>query len=323
MCTAISFKTKDHYFGRNLDLEYSYNEAVTITPRNYTFKFRMASEIKSHYAMIGVATVVDGYPLYYDATNEAGLSMAGLNFPCNAVYLKPFPEKDNITPFELIPWVLSQCKTVEDAKNLLLNTNLLKLDFSKELPLSPLHWMISDRDSSIVVEPLSCGIKIYDNPVGVLTNSPTFDIQLHNLNNYISLSTHIPKNNFAKNLQLSVYSNGMGALGLPGDLSSQSRFVRAAFTKLNSVCEDTEDSSVNQFFHILNSVAHVRGTVRVNGKSEITVYSSCCNTDKCIYYYTTYENSCMTSVDLNKENLSGNNVISYPISSKPFILEQN
>ncbi len=323
MCTAISFKTKDHYFGRNLDLEYSYNETVTITPQNFPFKFRKAGDINEHYAIIGIATVMEGYPLYYDATNEKGLSIAGLNFPGNAYYLEHSYEKYNITPFELIPWILSQCKTVDDAKNLLSKTNLVNINFSNELPLTPLHWIISDSSYSIVAEPQKDGIKIYDNPVGVLTNNPTFDMQLHYLNNYMNLSADSPENTFADNINLSAYSNGMGALGLPGDLSSQSRFVRATFTKLNSVCDIVEEASVNQFFHILNSVAHPRGSVRVNGKYEITVYSSCCNTDKCIYYYTTYENSCKTCVDLKKENLSGNNLVSYPISFEQFILRQN
>ncbi len=120
MCTAINYKTNDHYFGRNLDWMYSYGERVTITPRNYAFKFKEKDVIESHYAIIGMALVRDGYPLYFDATNEVGLSMAGLNFPDNAVYCNRQNEMDNIAPYELIPWVLSQCRTVSDAKALLM-----------------------------------------------------------------------------------------------------------------------------------------------------------------------------------------------------------
>ena len=86
MCTAITYKTKDHYFGRNLDFEISYGEMVVITPRNYPFKFRKHQEINKHYSIIGMGIVADNYPLYFDATNEKGLSMAGLNFPQNADY---------------------------------------------------------------------------------------------------------------------------------------------------------------------------------------------------------------------------------------------
>ena len=324
MCTAISFSTKSHYFGRNLDLEYSYIETVAITPRNYPFHFRKKETLKSHYAMIGIAYVHENYPLYYDATNEKGLSMAGLNFPHYAKYKPESVGKDNIAPFEFIPWILGQCETVEEAKLILEKLNLLEEHYSAELPLSPLHWLISDRQSSIVVEPLTEGVKIYENPVGVLTNSPTFDTQLFHLNNYMSLSPHAPQNHFAPGLNLQRYSNGMGALGMPGDWSSQSRFVKAVFTKINSVCGDSETESVSQFFHVLGAVEHQRGCVDM-GKNlyEITVYSSCCNTDKGIYYYCTYDNSQITAVDMYRENLDGAQVISYPLFKEPEIRWQN
>ena len=324
MCTAISFTTKDHYFGRNLDLEYSYIETVTITPRNYPLLFRKKESLNTHYAMIGIAYVHNGYPLYYDATNEMGLSMAGLNFPGNADYKPEISEKDNITPFEFIPWILGQCPTVKDAKVLLDKINLLEEHYNNKLPLSPLHWMISDRESSITVESVKDGLKIYENPVGVLTNNPTFDMQLFHLNNYMNLSPQKPENRFSDKVKLTRYSNGMGALGMPGDWSSQSRFVKTAFTKLNSVCGTSEEESVSQFFHILGSVEHQRGCVDMgNNLYELTLYSSCCNTDKGIYYYRTYENSQITAVDMFRENLDKNKVITYPLIKKQQIKWQN
>lgn len=324
MCTAISFTTKDHYFGRNLDLEYSYIETVTITPRNYPLLFRKKESLNTHYAMIGIAYVHNGYPLYYDATNEMGLSMAGLNFPGNADYKPEISEKDNITPFEFIPWILGQCSTVKDAKVLLDKINLLEEHYNNKLPLSPLHWMISDRESSITVESVKDGLKIYENPVGVLTNNPTFDMQLFHLNNYMNLSPQKPENCFSDKVKLERYSNGMGALGMPGDWSSQSRFVKTAFTKLNSVCGTSEEESVSQFFHILGSVEHQRGCVDMgNNLYEITLYSSCCNTDKGIYYYRTYENSQITAVDMFRENLDGEKVITYPLIKEQQIKWQN
>ena len=223
MCTAMTYKTRDHYFGRNLDLEYTYNETVTVMPRNFPLEFRRCGRLCHHYAVIGMATVADGYPLYYDATNEKGLSVAGLNFPGNADYKPEMCGKDNVSPFEFIPWILGQCENLSETRNMLEKINLVKIDFSDELPLSPLHWMISDRESSIVVECVKDGLKIYDNPVQVLTNNPTFDMQLFNLNNYMNLSTEQPANSFSTELNLSAYSRGMGALGLPGDLSSARR----------------------------------------------------------------------------------------------------
>lgn len=326
MCTAITYKTKDHYFGRSLDYEFSYAEEVTVTPRNFRFDFRHVSSMPTHYALIGMATVINDCPLYYDATNEHGLSMAGLNFPGNAVY-KPLTAADsiyNISPFEFIPFVLGQCKSADEARSLIEHINLCDTAFSDELPLSPLHWMISDRDKSIVVEAMADGIHIHDDPVGVMTNNPPFDYQLFNLNNYMALSREQPENTFAPELSLSKYSRGMGGMGLPGDLSSMSRFVRVAFTKMNSVSGDSESESISQFFHILGSVEQTRGLVHQgNDQYEITIYSSCCNTDKGIYYYTTYENSQISGVDMHKTDLDSSELSRYPLIKGQQIRMQN
>jgi len=317
MCTAVTYKTKDHYFGRNLDLEYTYEETVTVTPRNYVFAFRKMGEMKHHHAMIGMAYVSQEYPLYYDATNEAGLSMAGLNFPENAAYKPYCAGKDNVASFELIPWILGQCASVSEAERQLERINLWDGNFSHELPASPLHWIVADRERSITVEPVKSGLRIFDNPVGVLTNNPTFDYHMFNLNNYMRLTKSAPGNTFAGengSLALKPYSRGMGAMGLPGDASSVSRFVRAAFVKMNSVSGASEAESVSQFFHILRSVEMQRGCVQLdNGLYDITVYSSCCNTDRGIYYYSTYDNDRLFAVDMHREDLQGSRLSAYPL----------
>lgn len=326
MCTAVTYKTKDHYFGRNLDLEYSYNETVTITPRNYVFKFRKMGEMRTHFAMIGMAYVVDDYPLYYDATNEKGLSVAALNFPDNADYKPCCEAHDNVTPFELILWILGQCKNICEVEKLLDKINIINQKFCDNLPLTPLHWIISDKECSITLESVKSGIKVYDNPVGVLTNNPTFDYHIFNLNNYMSLTNGAPqKTFFTKNdLELKTYSRGMGAMGLPGDCSSMSRFVKATFVKCNSASGNSENESVSQFFHILKSVEMPRGCVKLDQNSyAVTIYSSCCNTDRGIYYYTTYDNGHICAVDMFKENLQSNRLINYPLNKQQNIHFQN
>jgi len=324
MCTAVTYKTKDFYFGRTLDYEFSYQEEVTVTPRNFPFAFRNGRVLRDHYALIGMAYVVDGYPLYYDAVNEKGLGMAGLNFVGNAVYGKEMPGKNNIAQFEFIPWILGRCANVKEAKDMLKNIQLTDTPFSDKLPVSSLHWMIADRDEAITVEAVAEGLRVYDNPVGVLTNNPPFDQQMLRLNDYMQLSPKEPQNRFSDALPLKAYSRGMGALGLPGDLSSQSRFVRAAFVKQNSVSGETEEESVSQFFHILESVAQQRGCCEVgDGKYEITIYTSCCNGDKGIYYYTTYENQQITAVDMHRENLDAATLVRYPLITKQQIFLQN
>ena len=323
MCTAATYKTNDHYFGRNLDYEISFHEGVTVTPRNFLFNFRRMGQMKTHYAMIGMTSLGPDYPLYYDATNEKGLSMAGLNFPGSAVYQAADPVKDNVTPFEFIPWVLGQCATVKEARKLMENMNMYKENFSEQMPLSPLHWMIADRDQCIVAEPVAEGLKIYDDPVGVMTNNPTFDWHMTNLANYMALSPEDPANVMAPGVELVRYSRGMGSLGLPGDLSSASRFTKAAFTRMNSLSGDSESESVSQFFHILGSVEQQRGCCKVDHGYEYTIYSSCCNTDKGIYYYTTYENSQITAVDMHRCDLDGDKLVSYPLVTGQHIHWQN
>ncbi len=313
MCTAVTYRTKDHYFGRNLDYEFGFQEAVTITPRNYTFPFRRLPPMERHYAMIGMAVLSGGYPLYFDATNEYGLSIAALNFPHSCQYMPESAEKDNVAPFELIPWLLGDCKHVEDAKRKLQKANIPDLTFSPEYPATPLHWFIADSKEAITVEQTADGLHIYDNPAEVLTNEPPFPWHMTNLRNYLHLSAGEPEDSFAPGLPLQPYSRGMGGIGLPGDLSSASRFVKAAFTKMNSVSKDAESASISQVFHILGSVTQQQGCVKVGHLYEITRYTSCCNTTKGIYYYTTYENSQITGVRLRGADLEGDTPLSYPL----------
>ena len=324
MCTAATYKTKDFYFGRTLDYEFSYGDEITITPRNYEFNFRIGKKIENHYAMIGMAHVVGDYPLYYDAINEKGLGIAGLNFVGNAYYNDCVEGKDNIAQFELIPWILCQCENVKEVRELLKNINITNEPYSEKFPLAQLHWIIADKNEAITVESMKDGLKVYDNPVGVLTNNPPFDKQMFELNKYMNLSPKSPQNNFSNKLNMEYYSRGMGAIGLPGDLSSQSRFVRVGFVKMNSVSGDDEKSSVSQFFHILNSVDQQRGCCDVgDGKYEITIYTSCCNASKGIYYYTTYNNHQITGVNMFKENLDGDKIIKYPVIEDGLVRWQN
>lgn len=324
MCTAATYKTKDFYFGRTLDYEFSYHEEVTITPRNFPLPFRFLPTIPKHYAIIGMAHIADGYPLYYDAMNENGLCMAGLNFVGNAVYANPVPGKDNIAQFEFIPWILGQCSSVQQAREKLQTINLTNTAFSEVFPPSQLHWIIADQEDCITVESMADGLHVYDNPIGVLTNNPPFPEQMFRLNDFMYLSNKQPENTFSSKLNLTHYSRGMGALGLPGDLSSQSRFVRVAFVKENSISKDTESGSVSQFFHILGSVDQQRGCCEVHpGAYEITIYTSCCNADRGIYYYTTYDNPTIHAVDLHRENLTRDELIRYPLMTETEICFQN
>lgn len=310
MCTCITYINNDFYFGRNLDLDSSFGETVTITPRNFPLIFRKAGRQDHHYAMIGMASADDSFPLYAEAVNEKGLAMAGLNFPGNAYYQKPDGEGIEIASFEVIAWFLGKCASVAEAEEYLNEMKIVNLAFSDQMPPAPLHWMLADRERCLVLEAVREGLKIYENPFGVLTNNPPFEYHRMNMNNYMNLTTESPQNRFADRLDLKPYAQGMGAMGLPGDASSASRFVRAAFLKWNSVAPEEEKANVSQFFHILDSVAMVRGSVVTDqGTYDITTYSCCANARTGVYYYKTYDDSRMRAVDMHEADLDGNVLI--------------
>ena len=323
MCTAISFCKNGSFFGRNLDLEYNIGEKITFMPRNFPLAFGNGKTFEHHFAVVGTAHAAGGYPLFYDGINEHGLFAAALNFPESAAY---FPEKagmENIASFELIPFVLSSCSNLCEVKKLIGNVNITSTDFSKILKSTPLHWFFADKTGSVAVESLENGIKIYENPAGVLTNEPPFEYHKLRLSEYTGLSAEETENRFSKNLDLKSFSRGSGAHGLPGDSSSCSRFIKAAFGKENAVSENPEES-ISQVFHILESVSMIKGCVRLpGGNLEKTVYSACADGEKGIYYYRTYGNSRISAVDMRKENLDGAELAAYPFKTGQDILFQN
>lgn len=323
MCTAVTYKTKGFYFGRTLDFEFLYPCEIVLAPRNFPFDFRFLGKDTSHYGILGMAYVKNGYPLYFDAFNEEGLCMAGLNFVGNAVYSKPEEDRNNIASFEFIPYILGRCKSVEEAKALLREINITDTAFKEGLPPSQLHWMIADKDSAITVEAVKDGLRVYDNPVGVLTNNPAFEWHLKNLEKYKSLSP-LQADLLQEDSTESHYTRGTGAKGLPGDYTSQSRFIRAAFVRKYSHSAQSEEASVNQFFHILASVSVPEGCCAVeNGEFDKTLYSSCMSTEEKAYYYRPYESFCIRKICMNKENINADKLFKFPFDTREHIIKEN
>ena len=322
MCTCMTYQKGKFYFGRNLDLEYSFGEQVAVTPRNYPLRFRNGERRDSHYAMIGMASGEKSWPLYAEAANEKGLCMAGLNFPGNARYRAPEAGKINVASWELIPYLLGSCASVEEAAAVLEELCVTDEAFAPQMPPAPLHWMLADRDRCLVLEAVDEGLKIYENPFGVLTNNPPFLYHRENMRNYLNLTAGNPDNRLSGELELLPYGQGMGALGLPGDASPASRFVKTVFLKYNSVTgtetdkakgtEETdaagnaEAAEITEFFHILEQVGMVRGMVRTpEGRCDITLYSCCICPETGMYYFRTYDDSRIQAVNLWEENPDG------------------
>ena len=270
---------------------------------------------------------MDDYPLYFDAANEHGLAMSGLNYPDNAFYAPSKTGHKNVASFELIPWVLGQCATVDEAKKLLTNVNVTNRQFSPDLPASPLHWLIADQTSAIVVESDHDGVHVYDDPVGVLTNNPSFPKQLFNLNNYRTLSADTLANTFSDQVNLTDYSRGLGTRNLPGGMDAESRFVRATFNKYNANWPDhDETANITQLFHVMHSVEQQSGLDQVAtnpAKFEYTIYTVGYDLDKGSLYYTTYTNNQINCVDMNKVDLAGQKLTAYPFINQQAINHVN
>ena len=149
MCTAISDNTNGFLFGRTLDLEHSYGEQIILTPRHKRLDFLHQTSIGEHPAILGIGILQGDTPLYFDAINESGLAIAALNFPKSAIYRDVNIGKRNLASFEVIPYLLSSCKSLDDAKAILNDVNITCESVSEELPASPLHWLIADRCGAI------------------------------------------------------------------------------------------------------------------------------------------------------------------------------
>ena len=323
MCTAIRFESNGVYFGRTLDVELEYDASVTITPRDFPLHFKNGESFLRHSAIIGMAMVVDGFPLFFDAANEHGLAIAALRFADNAQYFPNISHKTNVASFEVIPYLLSKYKSIAEVKEAAIDLNITNTAFDSNFTPSPLHWILSDQSGALVLESTGEGLKVYENDIGVLTNNPTFPFQRENLAQYLHLTACEVENTFSDQILLNPFSRGMGAIGLPGDLSSVSRFVRAAFVKSNAQkCRESIES-LTQYFHILSSVEQIQGCVKVGKYLERTSYSACIDCSKMIYYYKTYENSQLSAVSLFNENPDEKEIHTFPLIREQKISYQN
>lgn len=317
MCTGLALETKDglHLFGRNMDIEYSFNQSIIFIPRNFKCVNKSnKKELTTKYAVLGMGTIFDDYPTFADGMNEKGLGCAGLNFPVYVSYSKEDIEgKTNIPVYNFLLWVLANFSSVEEVKEALKNANIVDIPISENIPNTTLHWMISDiTGKSIVVEQTKEKLNVFDNNIGVLTNSPTFDWHVANLNQYVGLRyNQVPEFKLGDQ-SLTALGQGTGLVGLPGDFTPASRFIRVAFLRDAMIKNDKDSIDLIEFFHILNNVAMVRGSTRtIEEKSDLTQYTSCMCLEKGIYYYNTYENNQINAIDMNKENLDGNEIKTY------------
>ncbi|RHW58032.1 linear amide C-N hydrolase [Clostridium botulinum] len=320
MCTSVTLKTKDgkNLFGRTMDFSVKFNESVRLVPRNFKWTNVTDKEEKStKYAFIGMSIVTDNHPVFADGVNEKGLTCATLYFPGFAKYEEENIEnKENIACYDFVLWALSQFKHLEEVKKSLENVVVINKVLSILNFAPPLHWILSDKSGkSIVVEKTNRGLEVFDNPIGVMTNSPNFEWHLSNLRQYIGVRAKQFDNVTWNDLELSAFSQGSGTFGLPGDFTPPSRFVRAVYLKNNIVDIDDEIEGVNGIFHILSNCEIPKGTVlKSDNACDYTLYTSAMCSESATYYYYTYEDCQISAVHLFNENLDAPFMKNFPIS---------
>ena len=308
MCTGVRFSdgNGNMYFGRNLDWSCGYGQKVVVTPRGYKYNSAFLGEMNpKHGAVIGMAIVVENTPLYFDCANEAGLAIAGLNFPGYAEYApEAIDGKTNIAAYEFPLWVVLNFETVDEVEKALENAAIVAKPINDQFPVSELHFIIGDSKRSIVVEYTSKGMEIFKNDVDVLTNQPGYGWHKENLRNYMNLFPQMPKEVKWRGEKLTAFGSGSLMRGIPGDYYAPSRFVRVAYLNTHYPVKSTEEENVSRLFHTLTGVAMIDGAAEMaDGKCEITVYTGGYSSATKTYYYNTYEDPAIQSVKMNDYDL--------------------
>lgn len=313
MCTGVRFNDNNGhmYFGRNLDWSVGYGEKVVTTPRGYKYNTAFLGENTSNLAVIGMGIVAENTPLYFDCANEAGLAIAGLNFPGYAKYEKaPVDGKTNVAAYEFPLWVVRNFKTVKEVTAALKNVAIVAKPINDQYPVSELHWLIGDKECSVVVEYTENGMEIFENDVDILTNQPGYGWHKENLRNYMNLFPQIPKEVRWGKAKMTAFGSGSLMRGIPGDYYSPSRFVRVAYLNTHYPMKATEEENVSRLFHTLAGVAMIEGAASMaEGAFEKTIYTGGYSSATQTYYYNTYEDPAIKSVALGSQNLDSGELI--------------
>lgn len=313
MCTGIRFVDADGnmFFGRNLDWTVGFGEKVYITQRGFTHKGFMDGSLPTKYACIGMALESDGFPLYFDCANEEGLAVAGLNFPGYAQYEeKPVDGKTNVAAYAFPLYIASQFSTVDEVEAALPSIAIVAEKFENKFEVSLLHWIIGDKNRSIVVEYQADGMHVYHDDLDVLTNQPTFAYHEENVRSYLCCTPEYPGPITWDKKPMVPYGSGSGMRGIPGDYYSPSRFVRVAYLNAHYPMQKGEEANVTRMFKTLGGVSMVLGGAKVSdGDFEYTLYTGGYSAATKTYYASTYENPTINAYQMEKAGLDGGAVI--------------
>ncbi|HHL0970766.1 TPA: choloylglycine hydrolase family protein [Bacillus cereus] len=328
MCTSLTLQTKNfqHLFARTMDFTLDMNQEVIIIPRRYQWNNITGETIRAKKAVVGMGINFGGRVMMADGVNETGMTCATLYFPGFATYSSHVDSnKTNVAPFDFVTWSLTQFNSVEELRKSIDSIAFIDVPLPILGVTPPLHWILADKSGEcIVLEPTADGIKVYDNPIGVMTNSPEFCWHLQNLRQYIGLKSQPFAPTEWGDVPLSAFGQGSGSMGLPGDFTPPSRFVRAAYGKQNIQGIENEEEGISAIFHILSNCEVPKGAVITeDGILDNTIYTSAMCMESGTYYYHTYDCRQIIAIHLFNEDLDTAEIKTYPFQRKQKIFYEN
>lgn len=311
-CTGIRISAKDgsEVHGRTAEFGINLDLSLLAIPAGYEFQGAAPKgkgmPYKAKYAAVGAMTFDN--PLLLDGMNEKGLSVGAFYFPGYASYATITPENQSkaLSPLDFPNWLVTNFATVDEVKQALPGVVIAPTPIPNWGPdAPPMHYIVYDKEGkSLVIEPLNGKLVTYDNPLGVITNSPTFDWHLTNLRNYIALTPYPAKPIAVEDLKLSSFGQGSGMIGLPGDFTPPSRFVRATAFSSTAVPSKSNIEAVPQAFHILNQfdipLGAVRESAKPNAPMDSTIGTVVRDPKSLKYYVRTYADQTIRGVDLKQ-----------------------
>jgi len=313
-CTGLQVKTEDGAIisGRTLEFGIFLPTSAVVVPRGYHFVGQTpkgeGKKWSSKYASVGV--IIADNEVILDGINEKGLSVGMFYLPGYTTYSDTTAKNQNISmsASDFNQWMLSQFATVAEVKKAVENgevalSKVLTPGFPPQV--QPFHFLINDKSGkSLVIEAIDGKLVVYDNPVGALTNAPTFDWHMTNLKNYVNLRAENPKNITINDTVVNSLGQGTGMLGLPGDYTPPSRFIRAVAFSVTAIPEENAQRGVYQVFHLLNNFDIPVGLARTVHKghiySDYTMLTTVRDSKNLRFYYKTYENQNIMMVDLKQ-----------------------
>ena len=319
-CTGITIRTQDGsiIFGRTLEFAVDFSSSLIVVPRGVEYVGTAPGDKpglrwKSKYAVAGMNAY--DQPLFGDGLNERGLHVGIFYFPGFAKY-QPVTEKDfpqTLAPQEFAGYLLGTCATADEAVEAALHVKVAEVVFPQFGFVPPFHYIVNDASGeSVVLEHVDGELKIHRNPLGVITNSPTFDWHMTNLSNYVNETvSDVPKIDVGGE-QIKGLGQGGGMLGLPGDFTPPSRFVRAAAFSQSALPVETAKEGVLQTFHILNQFDIPKGAARSREHGQLvadyTLWTTAADLKNLRYYFRTFENSRIRMLDLKALDLNAQDI---------------